>query len=566
MSIVESIKKARESGQSDEQILSEIMRQNEDKEPTFREAKERGVSATNIIEEIIAQNSPEDFSEGVYTKEMKEEEEKEREQFLRKMDSREKGEPLEEEIPPPPEPKPIPEEEEDVSSEKDLSTEGIPEETEEAPSMEETNPKMPEEDPYSEQVSEEDIKESVDEFKIPEEEKPAPDNIESVPDRPKEEDKMWVRIMIVLGLVALVAVVSAFFYWALFLEPPTREVGIVKPSLIEKEVYIPHTPRPLVALNLAQDNVLRFAFSSSREYMIEMNNISKKKLETQLLRIIAEDHRSDEPDLVDLEDFFSFYEVETPSGFFDTVEKDFTLLVYPEGEENRFGFVARIKEGKRDDLEWTIMRPWETKIEEDFRRLFSSLVSASLPATSSQLSETKYSYGRSDHEIRYREIEMRERSFVTFTTALSIYIYSEPVAERDFRMGRRPLRGDSFFVIDEKEDFYKIIVEEGEENNDVLENENNEENNDVLENENSEEENGDITENENSEEENGDLNDEANENDEEKQKRVTGWVEKDKVSFHRAYLEDVGLYYTITSSRFVFAMSLEGIKTIIRRL
>ncbi len=56
--VVESIKKAREKGVSDAEILQEIRKQNPEKETFFKKAQERGADPTKILDEIIKQNTP----------------------------------------------------------------------------------------------------------------------------------------------------------------------------------------------------------------------------------------------------------------------------------------------------------------------------------------------------------------------------------------------------------------------------------------------------------------------------------------------------------------------------
>lgn len=129
MQVVESIKKAREKKISDELILGEIRKQNPEKEPFLKKAEERGASPTNILDEIIKQNSPQEnnttpvspvlqkpptiptpptpekkeipsFSkeaqskEGktILTKEAQEREEEMRQQFLKRIEAKERGE------------------------------------------------------------------------------------------------------------------------------------------------------------------------------------------------------------------------------------------------------------------------------------------------------------------------------------------------------------------------------------------------------------------------------------------------------------------------------------------
>jgi cobalamin biosynthesis Mg chelatase CobN len=59
MQVVDSIKKAREKKIADHLILSEIRKQNPEKEPFFKKAEERGANATDILNEIIKQNTVE---------------------------------------------------------------------------------------------------------------------------------------------------------------------------------------------------------------------------------------------------------------------------------------------------------------------------------------------------------------------------------------------------------------------------------------------------------------------------------------------------------------------------
>lgn len=131
MQVIESIKKAREKKISDDLILSEIRKQNPEKEPFFKKAEEMGASSTNILDEIIKQNSPketplptvestanspvpppssslksdsrsslsidEKFSQGktLLTKESQEREEDMRKQFLKRIEAKERGEGVE---------------------------------------------------------------------------------------------------------------------------------------------------------------------------------------------------------------------------------------------------------------------------------------------------------------------------------------------------------------------------------------------------------------------------------------------------------------------------------------
>ena len=55
MNFAESIKKARERGMQDEQILEAIKKQNPHKEDFFNKEKEKGLTSTNILDNIISE-------------------------------------------------------------------------------------------------------------------------------------------------------------------------------------------------------------------------------------------------------------------------------------------------------------------------------------------------------------------------------------------------------------------------------------------------------------------------------------------------------------------------------
>lgn len=58
MSVLDSIKEAKNRGASDDQILGEILKQNPDKAGVFQEAQKRGAGSKQIVDEIITQNTP----------------------------------------------------------------------------------------------------------------------------------------------------------------------------------------------------------------------------------------------------------------------------------------------------------------------------------------------------------------------------------------------------------------------------------------------------------------------------------------------------------------------------
>ncbi len=113
MNIIESIKKAREKGIEDDIILDEVKRQNPQKISLFGKIKERGITSTETLDQIINMMSPredtsttpkeennnpkeetpsasnvEESKENDYYKEG----EKERQEFLKRVEAKEKEE------------------------------------------------------------------------------------------------------------------------------------------------------------------------------------------------------------------------------------------------------------------------------------------------------------------------------------------------------------------------------------------------------------------------------------------------------------------------------------------
>ena len=87
--ILETIKKARKAGMSDDDILSKIIEANPEKAKTFKKAKERGADASAILNKVVEENKkqeakPKKESQEKETKDKKEEPEKEKSQGKKK--------------------------------------------------------------------------------------------------------------------------------------------------------------------------------------------------------------------------------------------------------------------------------------------------------------------------------------------------------------------------------------------------------------------------------------------------------------------------------------------------
>jgi hypothetical protein len=269
MNFTESIKKARERGMSDDQILEAIRKQNPHKEEFFNKEKERGLTSTNILDNIVSE--------------------------------------------------------------------------------------------------EEEVKPSE---KPPLQEPPIPPEIkEHVPPKPSEETKLWMRIFITLILVSIAATSITMFYRAFFV-PKLKPID---PEIIVQEVQIPRATPPSIRLYPEKDSIYRFAITTNEEYILYLKKILRDNKDGELIRVIIDDQKDGVKNIrsSNLEDFFNVFQIKFPESLFSKIEKDFNLFIYTKETTGRIAFAVKFDKTVRDDVEWTLMRPWEETMADDFRFFFA---------------------------------------------------------------------------------------------------------------------------------------------------------------------------------------------------
>lgn len=252
-------------------------------------------------------------------------------------------------------------------------------------------------------------------------EKPKVDN--SIFNKKQEKDQrkndgLWLRVFIALAFICITSLSLAFFYRSLFVP----KIESVSPVKIIEEVSVPHAHYPFIKMDPEKDDVRRFSISTNEEYLINIRNIMRESHQSEIVRIIAENHTTEETRIFDLADFFKAFKVSYPETFFDNVEKELDLIVYPEAGENNLGLIFKFKEGKEDNLRWMIMRPWEETIERDFSYFFGYF-GEKIPETKDDLSTTEY---ESEHRkemttIRYREGEKNMGLYYSITETHLIF-------------------------------------------------------------------------------------------------------------------------------------------------
>jgi hypothetical protein len=215
-------------------------------------------------------------------------------------------------------------------------------------------------------------KEEIKEKEHPIEEKKTgipPELVDNIPAKPSDETKLWVRIFITLILLAFAATSVTFLYRTFFV-PRLRPI---QPEKIIQEIQTPRATPPVVKIYPERDSIIRFPLTVDEEYLLYLRKIVREEKGGELIRIIAEDQKGGikSARITTLEDFFTVFNIEFPENFFEKIEKEFNLFVYTRETTGKLAFAVTFNKDHRDDVEWTIMRPWEETMHQDFRQFFS---------------------------------------------------------------------------------------------------------------------------------------------------------------------------------------------------
>ncbi len=196
--------------------------------------------------------------------------------------------------------------------------------------------------------------------------------------KPSFAQKLWIRIVLTLLLVAVIAGIATFWYWYLVV----REAPLT-PPVTQEEVVIP----PAL---ISTERTQTLEISSSIEIPLLLSQIIKEDLgENQLTRILIKN--TEENKILGLKEFFESFAVTSPQDFYEKTENNFTLFIYSSQGENRLGFIVETKEELL-----SLLKDWETTMEADFEDLFLVLGKTG-PAPISEFKEAGYE----DEVFRY---------------------------------------------------------------------------------------------------------------------------------------------------------------------
>ncbi|MDP3990911.1 MAG: glycoside hydrolase family 3 N-terminal domain-containing protein [Candidatus Nealsonbacteria bacterium] len=184
------------------------------------------------------------------------------------------------------------------------------------------------------------------------------------------KQKLWIRIIVFLLMVAILASIATFFYWyfAKRTPAPSKETQ----ETVKQEIIIP--------LSLIETDSTQ-TLDSVNPYLL-FQVLNQPMDQEALTRVLIKDLEKNE--IIKLDSFFNAYSINPPQGFYDRLENDFTLFVYSQEEGNRFGIIVKTK-GEMAE----IMSSWESTMEQDLENIFV-LLGKEDPALSSSFKEADY--------------------------------------------------------------------------------------------------------------------------------------------------------------------------------
>ena len=221
------------------------------------------------------------------------------------------------------------------------------------------------------------------------EEKKSPEIPKTFVKKPGPGQKLWIRIVLGLLILAILAAAATFGYWYFVVRGGPETTAPVNRIPEQKELVI---PPPLFYVENTQ--TVKIAETSEVPFVLAQFVQTETAL-SSVNRILFEDTKNTE--VLGLKGLFDSLGIITPNGFYNKVADDPTFFIYSQEEGNRLGLVVKInnQEGLAE-----MIKLWEGTMEENFQGLFG-LLGKNEPALSSSFKDAKY------QEISFR--------FQTFT-------------------------------------------------------------------------------------------------------------------------------------------------------
>lgn len=167
--------------------------------------------------------------------------------------------------------------------------------------------------------------------------------------KPSLTQKLWIRIVLSLLVIAILAAIGTFLYWYVNVrEAPVPEEA---EEVIVEEPVLP----PTALISTDQTQIL--------EPVLLEQIMGQELEEDEFIRLLLKE----ENEFLGIKEFFEELGVTVPEAFYNKIDNDFTLFVYDQEDGNRLGFVTRVKESQNLAQ---ILTSWESTMEDDFENFF----------------------------------------------------------------------------------------------------------------------------------------------------------------------------------------------------
>jgi len=210
------------------------------------------------------------------------------------------------------------------------------------------------------------------------EEEKIPEVAKTFVKKPGSGQKVWIRIVLSLFIVSILAGAATFWYFYIRKAPAPEITNPVNSTPEQKELIIPPS-----LFYIENSQTLKFSQPSEVPFLV-FQALQSKIATSSINRILIEDTENTE--ILGLKGFFDSFNIAPPDGFYEKLANDPTLFVYSQEEGNRLGLAVKINnpEGLAE-----MMTSWEGTMESNFQGLFE-LLNKSEPALYSYFRDAQY--------------------------------------------------------------------------------------------------------------------------------------------------------------------------------
>jgi len=192
------------------------------------------------------------------------------------------------------------------------------------------------------------------------------------PEIPEEISSSNKNVWVKIGIIAVVLlVIGGAVYWFLTMrEQPAPDETEQLPVTTTTEEVVEQREEPVIPLSLFEMQSLQTLTAASIEDvpLILSQFLATDSTNTGFIRILIKDVTNNR--YLGLAEFFSVFNVNTPTGLLDKLNDEFTLFAYSSNGNNRLGLAAAIEDN--ENL-YILGKSWEPTMESDTEELFASL-------------------------------------------------------------------------------------------------------------------------------------------------------------------------------------------------